>query len=522
MATDEAVQVGTPQAIIEESGNLNEGAGLAHTSIFLREHAWFCTPNVKAPGLLTISESASTLHFEPDPRFERVRTEGMGAYQVYIDLRDLVECGAVTVPTDELDSDQMPKGAFGHYGEVDPDEYAAHFLQLQLTTLHGRRKHRVASEGVSDRSDAGSPGETKARQQRQQRETPPTPDDNVVVFQGFFIENLDCLRVEHFGVSQYYVPVIMRTQFPSREKLYKVAHGLIDIIDDITEARRVDGGPAELSTLTEVPFSCSAVVDELAKMGLGDEESGMNGNEQKGGDKGDVKGRPGMPTVSSRVSVVPISELQGSSEDEVDEATAPLLTIPIDDESAKQYIQNHLEVKDPWLLTRKAAATLSEHLPIMLRFTQWVLSYSPKVHGISLDNFYRHMERMPCPSILLIKDTEGTVFGALCMSQWRKSGKFCGNGESWVFTFGKHGYEKGNVTVYPWSSKNEFFQYGDEGRLVIGGGGKGGSSAICIYDSWLRGSTGHCLTYNSDPLASSEDFIIQDVEVWSLTTPDDD
>ncbi|EER20705.1 Oxidation resistance protein, putative [Perkinsus marinus ATCC 50983] len=153
---------------------------------------------------------------------------------------------------------------------------------------------------------------------------------------------------------------------------------------------------------------------------------------------------------------------------------------------------------------------------------QWTLSYSPKVHGISLEYFYRHMERMPCPSILLIKDTEGTVFGALCMAQWRKSGKFCGNGESWVFTFGKHGYEKGSITVYPWSSKNEFFQYGDERRLVIGGGGKSGQSAICIYDSWLRGSTGNCLTYNSAPLASSEDFIIQDVEVWSLNTPEDD
>ncbi|EER19285.1 conserved hypothetical protein [Perkinsus marinus ATCC 50983] len=473
MATDEAVQVGTPEAVVEERGPHTESIDIASPCVFMREHAWFCTPDVKAPGLLTISESASTLHFEPDPRFERVRTDGMGAYQVYIDLRDLVECGAVTVPTSELEGESVPQGTFGHYGETDPDEYAAHFLQLQLSTLHGRRKHKIGSIGSMASADKENPALSIS-------------DDNVVVF-----------------------------QFPSREKLYKVAHRLIDIIDDIAEDRRVDGSPTEISTLTEVPFSCSAVVEGLAKMGLGG-DTGRNAEDSS---------KSGIPPSASRVSVVAISDIQGSSsegEEEDDEIAAPLLTIPVDDESALQYMQNHLQIKDPWLLTRRAAATLSDHLPIMLRFTQWTLSYSPKVHGISLDNFYRHMERMPCPSVLLIRDTEGTVFGALCMAQWRKSGKFCGNGESWVFTFGKHGYDKGDITVYPWSSKNEFFQYGDERRLVIGGGGRSGHSAICIYDSWLRGSTGHCLTYNSGPLASSEDFVIQDVEVWSLSTPEDD
>lgn len=32
--------------------------------------------------------------------------------------------------------------------------------------------------------------------------------------------------------------VVISVQFPSREKLYKVAHRLIDIIDDIAEDRR--------------------------------------------------------------------------------------------------------------------------------------------------------------------------------------------------------------------------------------------------------------------------------------------
>ncbi|EER20704.1 hypothetical protein Pmar_PMAR015644 [Perkinsus marinus ATCC 50983] len=153
---------------------------------------------IQAPGLLTISESASTLHFEPDPRFERVRTEGMGAYQVYVDLRDLVECGAVTVPTSELEGEPVPEGTFGHYGKADPDENAAHFLQLQLSTLHGRRKHRVAS------FDSGSPSQSIS-------------DDNVVVF-----------------------------QFPSREKLYRIAHRLIDIIDDIAEDREGNSGEKQL------------------------------------------------------------------------------------------------------------------------------------------------------------------------------------------------------------------------------------------------------------------------------------
>lgn len=42
------------------------------------------------------------------------------------------------------------------------------------------------------------------------------------------------------------------------------------------------------------------------------------------------------------MSVVAISDIQGSSsegEEEDDEIAAPLLTIPVDDESALQYIQ---------------------------------------------------------------------------------------------------------------------------------------------------------------------------------------
>ena len=87
------------------------------------------------------------------------------------------------------------------------------------------------------------------------------------------------------------------------------------------------------------------------------------------------------------------------------------------------------------------------------------LIYSSNEHGISLTTFYTRSEKYE-PTILLIKTTEGEVFGAYCSSTWAtrnlKDDKgrrqhYFGTGETFLFTFA---YD-GNPKRFTWVNANK-------------------------------------------------------------------
>jgi len=91
------------------------------------------------------------------------------------------------------------------------------------------------------------------------------------------------------------------------------------------------------------------------------------------------------------------------------------------------------------LLTESRLAQLRPHLPVATRFAScWRLIYSPRVHGVSLGTFFRQCQAWPGESLLLVEDSEGTVFGGFASHTWRASSVqlHCGRPECFVFTFG--------------------------------------------------------------------------------------
>merc|ERR1719201_748889 len=88
----------------------------------LRHHAVYCAPHAKVPGELTISPSLLVL-FEPDARNEHVRECGAQQYQVSLEVRDIIECGAVILPMQERGEDVV-----------------AFFMQLHVSTLDGEKR----------------------------------------------------------------------------------------------------------------------------------------------------------------------------------------------------------------------------------------------------------------------------------------------------------------------------------------------------------------------------------------------
>ncbi|EPR62592.1 TLD protein [Toxoplasma gondii GT1] len=169
----------------------------------------------------------------------------------------------------------------------------------------------------------------------------------------------------------------------------------------------------------------------------------------------------------------------------------------------------------PALLTNGIVSQLAVHLPLMLTMKRWSLAFCHKLHGISLNTFYRKCSyRGSC--LLFLQDARGILFGAF-LSEIRECAKYYGSAETFVFTFkgpdGKMDPEHPTLHVYRWSKLNSYFIYTDHDVLGIGGGGH---YAISVDKDLLRGSSSCCLTFNSPVLSSSEDFIVKAFQVWTF------
>jgi len=112
---------------------------------------------------------------------------------------------------------------------------------------------------------------------------------------------------------------------------------------------------------------------------------------------------------------------------------------------------------------------------------------------------------------------------------------FLGTGESFLFSFSPHFH------VYKWTRANEDFQNGDSTRIYIGGSGNTGShsssrlrpsqiidassstqpeeftpSSCGLMVDLVEGTSGTCETYLNRALASTKDFEVRSLELWSF------
>ncbi|XP_015237995.1 nuclear receptor coactivator 7-like [Cyprinodon tularosa] len=151
---------------------------------------------------------------------------------------------------------------------------------------------------------------------------------------------------------------------------------------------------------------------------------------------------------------------------------------------------------------------LAAHLPPRTQGYPWHLVYSTNNHGSSLKTLYRNMADLDSPVLLVIKDIHKKVFGAFCSDPFRVS-KYCyGTGETFLFSFNP------DFQQYRWSGENSYFVSGNWESLQIGGGG--GGFALWLDADLYHGASFSCPTFHNAPLSTHEDFIVQDVEVWTV------
>jgi hypothetical protein len=184
---------------------------------------------------------------------------------------------------------------------------------------------------------------------------------------------------------------------------------------------------------------------------------------------------------------------------------------------------------DTPILSRAMAAVISEQLPSVQKLSDWKFSFAPRQHGVSYSTFYKKLKDNG-PSVMLIKTTTDDLFGAFCSHGWHISGAFYGNGETFVFSFGKvkdaseiDTKDKILKKFECWRStdKTSAFMFSDKDTIAIGGGGKsGGSAAILIDGSFNKVSSAPTATFgNKKPIVDSGNTnygTIRDLEVWTF------
>ncbi|KAF3689265.1 TLD domain-containing protein 1 TBC/LysM-associated domain-containing protein 1 [Channa argus] len=149
----------------------------------------------------------------------------------------------------------------------------------------------------------------------------------------------------------------------------------------------------------------------------------------------------------------------------------------------------------------------------------WRLVFSTWLHGESFTRMVASLIKCG-PTLLLIKDTKGHVFGGFASQAWQIKPQFQGDSRCFLFTVFP------TLRVYTATGYNEHFMYLNQNQQTMPNGlGMGGQHGY--FGLWLDSDFGHghsrarpkCTTYGSPQISGEEDFTLDSMEVWAIGKP---
>ena len=205
---------------------------------------------------------------------------------------------------------------------------------------------------------------------------------------------------------------------------------------------------------------------------------------------------------------------------------------PQDEMSYSKPILEQLQMK---------ALIASGGLPPSLNFCKWKRIYSLTRDGDSFDQFLRLVEGHD-RTVLVVRTTRNELFGGYADTRWegrhrrQQAHDFYGSAQACLFRFPNYNdnnhdgtmppsssmgirKKKEEIIIYKWSGANRYIQLCDvvKRTVAFGGGGDEGDFGLCIEDDFRRGTTGHCSTFENEPLCDDGYFDVMDLEVWGFT-----
>lgn len=186
-------------------------------------------------------------------------------------------------------------------------------------------------------------------------------------------------------------------------------------------------------------------------------------------------------------------------------------------------------IDTPWkelrcLLDLPTVMFLAPQLPDQYN-APWRLVFSTHLHGESFTRMVTGLIKRG-PTLLLIKDTKGHVFGGFASQDWEMKPQFQGDSRCFLFTVNP------SLRVYNTTGYNQHCMYLNQNQQTMPNGlGMGGQHNY--FGLWLDCDFGRghsrarpkCTTYGSPQLSADENFTLDTVEVWAvgkLPEPEED
>ncbi|KAJ1442643.1 TLD-domain-containing protein [Ochromonadaceae sp. CCMP2298] len=162
------------------------------------------------------------------------------------------------------------------------------------------------------------------------------------------------------------------------------------------------------------------------------------------------------------------------------------------------------------ILTHEQVQQIESGLPEVYQCYDWQRVYSLTEDGADVVTMVSKAKKYS-KTLLVVKDAEGVVFGALIGEQLKMGEReaYYGGGNCGVWSL------KQDFQYFSSSGRNMFFLLTSHESIALGGGG---NFALYLDSELNKGASGECATYASPCLAAREDFSCVDCEMFVLNS----
>jgi len=251
-----------------------------------------------------------------------------------------------------------------------------------------------------------------------------------------------------------------------------------------------------LSIIRDLIFPGKKPKEIIESGGDDDIDTGTDSGKKK--DDGDVKGWfDGHPEIGKMQKDVFDDIFDTTDDDKTDEDDdVPVIPTPSDFQENCSCLDN--------------ASILFLNCNLLLEYRKnWRFLFSTLSHSRSLDEMMSKI----CykgPTIIIIKDTDGNMFGAHASTSWCDTeGGWVGNGECFLFSI------QPKMAIFHSTGKDENLQMLSDELLALGG--QPGNFGLELNNDLTSGSSsGNIETFHTIQLTNGPTFEIDHVEVWGL------
>eukprot|EP00252_Welwitschia_mirabilis_P008534 TRINITY_DN2043_c0_g1_i1.p1 TRINITY_DN2043_c0_g1~~TRINITY_DN2043_c0_g1_i1.p1 ORF type:complete len:424 (-),score=84.25 TRINITY_DN2043_c0_g1_i1:302-1573(-) len=147
---------------------------------------------------------------------------------------------------------------------------------------------------------------------------------------------------------------------------------------------------------------------------------------------------------------------------------------------------------------------------------KWILLYHSSIHGLSFNTFMANVIGGSGPSILLIKDKEGFIYGGYASQPWARHSSFYGDMKSFLFALSPA------ATIYRATGANANMQWcainfaSESIPNGLGFGGQINHFGLFLSESFDKGHSYSSVTYKNPCLSRSSVIIPDVIECWGI------